>query len=80
VFAAELPVGAIGNFDHELAREFFEALAANAALTLHVVVEAGANLHHIIEAMFKAVARAMRVAVSIDPTESGVPSTKGTLR
>ncbi len=79
VFAGELVPGAIGNFDHELAEEFLHALAANARLTLHVVVEAGTNVHHVIEAVFKAVARALRAAVSIDPTETGVPSTKGTL-
>lgn len=79
VFDAELPPGAIANFDHELTREFLQALATNARLTLHVVVEAGSNLHHVIEAVFKAVARALRGATAIDPTESGVPSTKGTL-
>jgi imidazoleglycerol-phosphate dehydratase len=79
VFDAALPAGAIGNFDHELCQEFLQALATNARLTLHVGVLAGTNLHHIIEAIFKALARALRVAVSIDPTESGVPSTKGTL-
>ena len=78
-FTARLPPGAIGNFDHELAEEFFRALAANAKLTLHVTVESGTNAHHIIEAMFKALARALRTAVAIDPTETGVPSTKGTL-
>ncbi len=78
-FTAPLPPGAIGNFDHELAEEFFRAVAANAKLTLHVTVEAGTNAHHIIEAMFKALARALRMAVAIDPTETGVPSTKGTL-
>ncbi len=78
-FEAALPPGAIGNFDHELVEEFFRALAANARLTLHVVVETGSNAHHVIEAMFKAVARALRVAAAIDPTERGVPSTKGTL-
>jgi imidazoleglycerol-phosphate dehydratase len=79
VFDAELPVGAIGNFEHELAEEFLRAVAANAKLTLHVVVENGSNVHHVIEAVFKAVARALRGAVAIDPTETGVPSTKGTL-
>ena len=79
VFEAELPPGATGNFDHELVEEFFRALATNAKLTLHIVVEAGANAHHEIEAMFKATARALRVAVRLDPTEPGVPSTKGTL-
>ena len=79
VFEAELPPGAIGNFDHELAEEFLRAVAANAKLTLHVVVEAGTNVHHVIEAIFKALARALRGAISLDPTEPGVPSTKGTL-
>jgi imidazoleglycerol-phosphate dehydratase len=78
-FEAELPAGAIGNFDHELTEEFFRALATNAKLTLHVTVEAGTNAHHVIEAAFKAVARALRAAVALDPTEHGVPSTKGTL-
>lgn len=78
-FEAELPAGAIGNFDHELTEEFLRALATNARLTLHVTIEAGSNAHHVIEAAFKAVARALRMAVSIDPTESGVPSTKGML-
>jgi imidazoleglycerol-phosphate dehydratase len=78
-FSAVLPPGAIGNFDHELTEEFFRALAANARLTLHVTIEAGTNAHHMIEAAFKACARALRAAVALDPTESGVPSTKGTL-
>ncbi len=78
-YDAELPAGAIGNFDHELAEEFFRALAGNAKLTLHLTVEAGTNVHHIVEALFKAFARALRVAVAVDPTETGVPSTKGTL-
>jgi imidazoleglycerol-phosphate dehydratase len=78
-FEAPLPPGAIGNFDHELTEEFFRALASNARLTLHLTVEAGTNAHHVIEAIFKACARALRVAVTVDPTESGVPSTKGTL-
>src|SRR5436305_3899894 len=58
VFEAALAPGAIGNFDHELVEEFFRALAANARLTLHLAVEAGSNVHHVIEAMFKATARA----------------------
>jgi imidazoleglycerol-phosphate dehydratase len=78
-YEAELPAGAIGNFDHELAEEFFRAVASNAKLTLHLTVEAGTNVHHVIEALFKAFARALRAATAIDPTESGVPSTKGTL-
>jgi imidazoleglycerol-phosphate dehydratase len=78
-FEAVLPPGAIGNFDHELTEEFFRALAANARLTLHITVETGSNAHHVIEAAFKALGRALRVAVALDPTEPGVPSTKGTL-
>jgi len=76
---AELPAGAIGNFEHELAEEFFRAVSSNAKLTLHFSVEAGTNVHHVIEALFKAFARALRGAATIDPTETGVPSTKGTL-
>ncbi|MGI8414267.1 MAG: imidazoleglycerol-phosphate dehydratase HisB [Solirubrobacteraceae bacterium] len=78
-FDASLPPGAIGNFDHELVEEFFRALAGNAKLTLHLTVEAGTNVHHMIEAAFKALARALRLAVALDPTDHRVPSTKGTL-
>ena len=78
-FEATLPPGSIGNFDHELAEEFFRALATNAKLTLHLTVERGTNAHHAIEAAFKALARALRAAVALDPTEPGIPSTKGTL-
>jgi imidazoleglycerol-phosphate dehydratase len=78
-FAARLPPGATGGFEHELTEEFFRALANAAKLTLHLRVEAGSNAHHMIEAAFKAFARALRQAVAIDPGESGVPSTKGTL-
>jgi len=79
VFEASLPPGAIGNFDHELAEEFFRALAANAKATVHITVETGTNVHHVIEAVFKAFARALRLAVAVDPSEHEVPSTKGTL-
>ncbi|MGA7705585.1 MAG: imidazoleglycerol-phosphate dehydratase HisB [Solirubrobacteraceae bacterium] len=79
LFEADLPPGATGGFDHELTEEFFRALANAAKLTLHLRVEAGTNAHHMIEAAFKAFARALRAAVAIDPTETGVPSTKGTL-
>jgi imidazoleglycerol-phosphate dehydratase len=79
VFDAEFPPGAIGNFDHELTEEFLRAVATNAKITLHVTLEAGTNVHHVIEAMFKAFARSLRAAVSVDPSEVGVPSTKGTL-
>jgi imidazoleglycerol-phosphate dehydratase len=71
--------GAIAGFEHEAAEEFFRALASAARLTLHIDLQAGTNAHHMIEACFKAVARALRQAVAIDPEETGVPSTKGTL-
>jgi imidazoleglycerol-phosphate dehydratase len=79
LFEAHLPPGSTGGFEHELTEEFFRALANSAKLTLHLRIEAGANAHHMIEAAFKAFARALREAVASDPTESGVPSTKGTL-
>ena len=63
----------------DLAEEFFRAVANTAKLTLHVAVERGSNTHHMVEAAFKAFARALREAVSIDPDETGVPSTKGLL-
>jgi imidazoleglycerol-phosphate dehydratase len=78
-FDADLPATSIAGFDTELAEEFFRAVANSAKLTLHVWVRSGSNAHHMIEAAFKAFARALRDAVSIDPDESGVPSTKGTL-
>jgi imidazoleglycerol-phosphate dehydratase len=76
---AHLPPGATGGFEHELTEEFFRAVSTAAKLTLHLRVEAGSNAHHMIEAAFKAFARALRQAVAIDPQETGVPSTKGTL-
>jgi imidazoleglycerol-phosphate dehydratase len=79
LFEAELPPGSTGGFEHELTEELFRALANSAKLTLHLRVEAGSNAHHMIEAAFKAFARALRQALAIDPTETGVPSTKGTL-
>ncbi len=78
-FSAALPPGAIAGFDHEEAEEFFRAVAMAAKLTLHLRVDAGTNAHHMIEAAYKAFARALRVAAALDPTETGVPSTKGTL-
>jgi imidazoleglycerol-phosphate dehydratase len=78
-YESQLPAVSIAGFDTELAEEFFRAVASNAKLTLHIRTRYGSNAHHLIEASFKAFARALRVAVSIDPDESGVPSTKGTL-
>jgi imidazoleglycerol-phosphate dehydratase len=79
VWAADLPEVSIAGFDAELAEEFFRAVANNSKLTLHLQVLYGSNAHHMIEAAFKAFARALLEAVSVDPGESGVPSTKGTL-
>jgi imidazoleglycerol-phosphate dehydratase len=78
-FEADLPPTSIAGFDSELAEEFFRAVATNAKLTLHLSVRYGSNVHHMVEACFKAFARALREAVSLDPAEHGVPSTKGTL-
>jgi imidazoleglycerol-phosphate dehydratase len=78
-FEAKLPAEAIADFDSDLAEEFFRAVANTARLTLHVTVERGSNTHHMVEAAFKAFARALREAVSIDPDEQGIPSTKGLL-
>jgi imidazoleglycerol-phosphate dehydratase len=76
---ADLPPGATGGFDHELLEEFLRAFANNARATVHVELQRPGNAHHMIEAAFKAFARALRHAVAIDPTETGVPSTKGVL-
>jgi imidazoleglycerol-phosphate dehydratase len=75
----KLPAGHINGFEYEVAEEFLRAFAGAARLTLHVDLQAGTNAHHMIEACFKALARALRIATSIDPEETGVPSTKGTL-
>lgn len=74
-----LPAGDIAGFEHEAAEELFRAVASAARLTLQLELQAGTNAHHMIEACFKAFARALRQAVAIDPSETGVPSTKGTL-
>jgi imidazoleglycerol-phosphate dehydratase len=79
VFRGEIPVTSINNFETELTEEFFRAVANGAKMTLHLEIRYGSNVHHMIEAAFKAFARALRVAVSTDPDEKGVPSTKGTL-
>lgn len=78
-FEADLPPGSTGGFEHELTEEFFRAVANAAKMTLHLEVQHGTNAHHMIEAAFKVFARALRDAIAIDPTETGVPSTKGTL-
>ena len=79
VVGPELRALSAGDFGGQELEEFLRAVAGTARLTLHVRAEAGTNDHHMIEAVFKALARALRAAVSIDPTETGVPSTKGVL-
>ena len=80
VMNVELPTAKIGTFDTELVREFFQALSTHGGITLHIDALHGINSHHIVEAMFKAVARALREAVEPDPRKSdAIPSTKGVL-
>ena len=79
VFNAQFKGPKIGTFDVELVAEFFKALATNAKMNLHISVPYGENNHHIAEAIFKAIAKALRQAVTIDPRNQGVPSTKGSL-
>jgi imidazoleglycerol-phosphate dehydratase len=75
----EFPTEKIGEFDTQLVEVFWQAVAANALMNLHVVLHHGRNSHHISEAIFKGTARALRQAVAIDPRQPGVPSSKGTL-
>lgn len=79
-FDANLPDVSIAGFDTELTEEFYRAFANSAKITLHVEVVKGTNAHHMVEATFKSFARSLKDAVSIDPNQPGVPSTKGTLR
>ena len=80
VWNLPFPTAKIGSFDTELVREFFQALSTNGGITLHVDALHGINGHHIAEAAFKAVARALRTAAEPDPrASSAIPSTKGTL-
>ena len=80
IFKVNFPRQKIGTFDTELVREWFQAFAMNAGITLHIENAYGENAHHIAESCFKALARALRVAIEIDPRQKDViPSTKGTL-
>jgi imidazoleglycerol-phosphate dehydratase len=80
VFRVEFPRDKIGEFDVDLVREFFQAFATNAGVTLHVETLYGDNSHHIAESCFKALARALRAAVAVDPgAKNEIPSTKGSL-
>ncbi|AXX98303.1 imidazoleglycerol-phosphate dehydratase HisB [Profundibacter amoris] len=80
VWNVDMPTAKIGTFDTELVREFFQALATHGGITLHIDMIHGFNSHHIAEAAFKAVARALRIALETDPRKAdAVPSTKGML-
>lgn len=79
VFGAEFPTQKIGEFDTELVEDFWQAFAANCLCNLHVVLHHSRNSHHISEAIFKSLARSLRVATETDPRMSGVPSTKGVI-
>lgn len=79
VLEGDLSEHEIGGFEPGLLEEFLRALANQAKLTVHVTVERGTNPHHMVEAAMKAFARALRQAVSLDPSETGIPSTKGVL-
>ncbi|MCC6216916.1 MAG: imidazoleglycerol-phosphate dehydratase HisB [Polyangiaceae bacterium] len=79
VWRVALPKAKLGAWDTELAEVFFEAFARTCGANLHVRLHEGTNLHHIVEACFKAFARALRRAVEIDPRAAGIPSTKGSL-
>jgi len=79
VFNMDLPKSKIGNFDVELVPEFFQAFSANSGTTLHLSSPYWSNLHHIVEASFKAFARALDQASSLDPRSNSIPSTKGAL-
>lgn len=79
VFGAEIPKILLGNYDTEMTEEFFRAVAMHCGLTLHIRVLYGSNVHHIIEAIFKAFARAVAEATAVDPRVKGVMSSKGVL-
>ena len=79
VFGAEIPKIQLGNYDAEMTEEFFRAVAMHCGLTLHIRVLYGSNVHHIIEAIFKAFARAVAEATAVDPRVKGVMSSKGVL-
>jgi imidazoleglycerol-phosphate dehydratase len=79
VYRVDFPTEKIGEFDTQLVREFWQAVASNGLVNLHFVLHHGENSHHIAEAVFKSAARALRQAVAVDPREPGVPSSKGTL-
>lgn len=78
-YRAPIATAKIGSFDSELVEHFWQSFAANARCNLHVLMHYGKNSHHIAEAVFKATARAIRIAAEADPRQTGIPSTKGVL-
>ncbi len=79
VLKAEYPVATIGSFDTQLVEVFWEGFAATAAANVHAILHHGHNAHHIAEAIFKGLARSIRMALELDPRQKGIPSTKGSL-
>lgn len=79
VYSVDFPTEKIGEFDSQLVQEFWNAVASNTMMNLHLILHHGSNSHHISEGTFKATARAIRQAVTVDPRQTGVPSSKGTL-
>lgn len=79
IYKVTFPAAKVGEFDTELVEEFWQAVAANVPMNLHLVLHHGTNSHHIAEGLFKGTARALRQAVTVDPRQTGVPSSKGTL-
>ena len=79
IYKVEFPTEKIGEFDTELVEEFWQAVASNGLMNLHLVLHHGTNSHHISEGLFNATARALRIATTIDPRQTGIPSSKGTL-
>ncbi len=79
VWNAPMPASKIGEFDSELVADFWQAVAFNGRMNLHVLLHYGRNTHHISEAIFKGLARTLRAAAELDPRNPGIPSTKGSL-
>lgn len=79
VWNVTMPTERVGDFDSELAADFWQAVATQGRMNLHILLHHGRNTHHVIEAVFKGAARAIRQAIEVDPRDPGIPSTKGTL-
>jgi len=80
IYRVEFLTEKIGEFDTQLVQEFWTAVSSNALMNLHLLLHHGTNSHHVAEGIFKSTARALRMAVTIDPRQQGVPSSKGTLQ